>query len=154
MSGKAINPELVFATADRGKAQAFCRELVRRGLTHQREFVRYSQVPENTFRISYRPAARKLGARYRVLFVDGTAGPRAERPPRTAGGKRTKQPPGPCANAVTGCDRARVYSDGYCKRCHDRHAYRTDPVLRERKIRQSMERVTRIRAAARAEEGK
>lgn len=154
MSGEAINPALVFATADKEKAQAFCRELVRRGLTHQRKFARCSPVPVNTFRTSYRPAARKLAARYRVVFVDGTAAPRVERPPRRGGGKWTVQPPGPCANAVTGCERARVYSDGYCKRCHDRHAYRTDPVLRERKIRQSMERVARIRAAARAVEGK
>jgi hypothetical protein len=143
-----------FTSKSKAAAVALCRELAGRGLTHERFWVKGTPLRLNTFRTYTRkPTTARPFATFRVIYLDATAGERLAHPAKPA---RPKCPAlsVACANAHVGCQRPRAYLDGYCKRCHDRHAYRTDPVLRERKIRQSMERVTRIRAAARAEEGK
>lgn len=135
-----------FSTSSKVKAVEFCRDLVLRGLTRQKAFKPQSRVPENCFRTSFRPATKCLGQRYVVKFRDETPGARVSRPARDAGPK-CKRPAGPCSNAEKGCTRARVYHDGFCKNCHDRHEYATNPTLRARKLRQALERQQRRRAA-------
>ena len=125
-------PASQFQTKRPDAALALCRELVRRGLQHQRFWTKGSPMPENHFRTYTCAATATLPKQYKVRYLDATAGPRIPLPAKPARPK-SKDLPAACANAKVGCPRPRVYLDGYCKRCHDRREYHSNLELREKK---------------------
>lgn len=125
-------PAALFSSKYKEAALALCRELVSRGLTHQRFYVKGTPLPQNHFRTYITEPTAHLPRRYKVRYQDWTLGPRVPMPAKPARPK-SKDLPVKCANAAAGCPRDRVYLDGYCKRCHDRREYRANPELRERK---------------------
>lgn len=127
-----IAPAALFSSKYKEAALSLCRELVRRGLTHQRFWTKGSPLPQNHFRTYVTEPTAKLPRRFKVRYQDWTLGPRVPVPAKPARPK-SKDLPEKCANADAGCPRDRVYLDGYCKRCHDRREYWSNPALRERK---------------------
>jgi hypothetical protein len=136
----------VFTSESKAAAVALCRELTARGLTHERFWVRGATLRLNTFRTYARkPTATRKRPSFRVVYLDAKAGERVVHPKKHA---RQKCPAlsVACENASVGCPRPRAYLDGYCKRCHDRREYRSNPKRREAVKAQNAARRQRLRA--------
>mgnify|MGYP003551671042 FL=1 len=137
-----------FTSKSKSAAVALCRKLTAAGLTWERFWTRNSPLKPNTFRTYAYGATPTLPARFTVRYQDQTPGARIS-PPRNPGRPKSDKLPETCANAKAGCQRPRVYLDGYCKRCHDRREYWANPEMRERKRLQALANGRKRRAKRR-----